>query len=243
MKRTILLVAGLVLVCLPLCAGDGAFVDLGEGDPHAVAAPDPGARLCIALGGINRQADEGAWGGMPIGLCRLHDDSVIADWSLFDALYGGGSQAADGFLAGVWTPGSGPIETWADEACAGAGGTVVEYVEHLRPSHVHRLCEFPDGTLVETWTLFGGPGFYPELSRVLQPPSISGQGSGGFQHCPWPQTCMAPCLEDPPIQVLCRYTDGHVAATSFACCCCGSGTNSYAPLPGIRPRPKPFGQE
>jgi hypothetical protein len=52
-----------------------------------------------------------------------------------------------------------------------------------------------------------------------------------FQRCPWPRTCMAPCLMDAPAQVLCRTPDGKMQRTSFACCCCGSGINSYKPLP------------
>jgi hypothetical protein len=52
-----------------------------------------------------------------------------------------------------------------------------------------------------------------------------------FWRCPWPRTCMAPCILDAPAQVLCKYPDGKVRQTSFACCCCGSGLNSYKPLP------------
>jgi putative hemolysin len=240
MKRAILVTAGFALAVIPLCASAGLIGDLAEGGPPAATAPDPAARLCIALGGISKQADEGGWGGAPLGLCRLHDDAVIADWTLFDALFGGGSQAADSFLDGQWTPGSGAIETWADEACVAAGGEIVEYVEHLRPSCALRMCSFPDGTLVETWTMFSGPSHYPQLGRTLQPPAISGQGMV-FDHCPWPRTCMAPCIPDAPAGVLCEHPDGHVEATSFACCCCGTGTNSYAPLPGKRSRLRPIG--
>lgn len=240
MRRATLVIAGFVLAALPLGSVAEPIADEADGDLSASTAPNPAARLCIALGGINKQADEGAWGGPPIGLCRLHDDAVIADWSLFDALFGSGSQAAGFFLGGHWSPGPGSIENWADEACAAAGGQVIEYVEHLRPSSAIRLCAFPDGTQVETWTMFSGPGHYPQLGRILQPTVISTHGTV-FEHCPWPRTCMAPCIEDAPATVLCEFPDGHVEATSYACCCCGSGTNSYAPLPGSRQHPKPLG--
>jgi hypothetical protein len=52
-----------------------------------------------------------------------------------------------------------------------------------------------------------------------------------FQRCPWPRTCMAPCLLDAPAQVLCKLPSGKVQRTSFACCCGGSGLNSFKPLP------------
>ena len=81
------------------------------------------------------------------------------------------------------------------------------------------------------------------LGRTLQPPVDVTQGSG-FQHCPWPRTCMAPCVLDAPATVLCQYPDGDVEPTSFACCCCGTGTNSFRLLPspaGERRNLKPLG--
>jgi putative hemolysin len=229
MKRAFLVVAAVALAVVPLCAGDRSFVVPAENDPPVLSMPNPAARHCLGIGGISKLADEGIWGGPPIGLCRLHDDSVIVDWTLFNATHGIENQAAEAFLAGEWEPMPGPIETWAEQACADAGGQVVAYVEHLRPSCVVHLCRFPDASAVETWTLFAGPGFYPELGSRVRPADLS---DALFRHCPWPRTCMAPCLQDPPLQVLCKFPNGDVEPTSYACCCCGSGTNAYAPLSG-----------
>jgi hypothetical protein len=114
------------------------------------------------------------------------------------------------------------VESWADEACETAGGEPVEYTEHLRPGSVIELCEFPDGSVVESWTMFGGPSFYQKLARSLDTIDLA-----AFRHCPWPRTCMAPCQMDPPPEVLCKTPGGELQVTSFACCCCGSGVNSY----------------
>jgi hypothetical protein len=53
-------------------------------------------------------------------------------------------------------------------------------------------------------------------------------GGKGFRACPWPP-CMAPCNLGAEPTVLCK-TDNGIMATSWACCCCGSGGNSYKPL-------------
>jgi putative hemolysin len=228
MRRASLAVASVMLAVVPLCAAEGPVADLGEGNVSASGIPNPASELCISLDGISRAADLGTWGGSSLGLCRLSDDSIIAEWALFHAVNGDGNQAAEAFVTGQWEPLAGPIETWADQACADAGGQVVEYVEHLRPSSAVRLCEFFDGSSVEVWTMFSGPDFYPELGRVLAPADLV---ETRFWHCPWPRTCMAPCQMDPPPEVLCKYLNGEVSVTSFACCCCGSGVNSYIPLP------------
>jgi putative hemolysin len=234
MKRGFLVVAGL---SWGVVAGMLAGAEGGAGPP---SLPNPAAQRCIELGGIARAADAGLPGGGQIGLCRLHDDAVIADWTLFHALHGSESQAVETFLTAHWVPMGGPIETWADRSCDAAGGRIAEYAEHLRPSSIVRVCEFPDGSRIEAWTAFAGPRFYPLLARVLESAGLSGPNelSQNFRPCPWPHTCMAPCLEDAPPQVLCRFADGRVEPASFACCCCGSGVNAYVPLPAqpiIRP--------
>jgi putative hemolysin len=218
-----LAVAVAVLATVPVCAAEDLAAEFKRGQNDSVpVVPNPASELCISLDGISRAVDLGLWGGAQTGLCRLPDDGVINEWTLFHVVNGDLNQAAAAFLAGQWEPMDGPIETWAEQACTAAAGQVVEYVEHLRPDSVVRLCEFPDGSSVEVWTLFSGPGFYPELASLLD---------SAFWHCPWPQTCMAPCQMDPPPEVLCRYLNGEVGVTSFACCCCGSGVNSYIPLP------------
>jgi putative hemolysin len=196
---------------------------------HDFGIPNPAAEFCVELGGIWRAADFGGFGGAQIGLCRLQDDGVIDEWTLFRAAHGTRSQAVLAFLAGDWSPLPGPIESWAEQACEAAGGSIVEYFEHLRPSSVVALCEFPDRSVIESWTVYSGPDFYPELAKVLAPAGLS---DDDFIHCPWPRTCMAPCQTDPPPQVVCRHTDGMLDITSFACCCCGTGVNSYFPLQG-----------
>jgi hypothetical protein len=75
----------------------------------------------------------------------------------------------------------------------------------------------------KTWAVFSGPGALPVVVKVAD-------AHRKFTHCPWPRTCMAPCQFGAPPQVLCRFLNGQVRATTFACCCCGSGVNSYAPL-------------
>ena len=196
---------------------------MGTGDsPSLPGSPNPASQLCIDLGGVSRAADRDSWGGSQIGLCRLQDDSVIDEWTLFRAVHGSGSEAVIAFLVGTWTPMPGPIETWADQACEAAGGELLEVSEHLRPGSVIKLCEFPDASIVASWTMFGGPSFYRKLARSLDRVDLA-----AFRHCPWPRTCMAPCQMDPPSEVLCRTPEGEVDVTSFACCCCGSGVNSY----------------
>lgn len=58
------------------------------------------------------------------------------------------------------------------------------------------------------------------------------EGRGGFSACPFPRTCMAPCILDRPPTVLCKLAGGPVVRTTYACCCCGSagGRNSVKPL-------------
>lgn len=75
-----------------------------------------------------------------------------------------------------------------------------------------------------TWAVFSGPGGIPVAVKVAD-------AGRKFVHCPWPRTCMAPCEFGATPQVLCRFLNGEVKATTFACCCCGSGVNSVAPLP------------
>jgi hypothetical protein len=77
---------------------------------------------------------------------------------------------------------------------------------------------------VEIASAYGGSGVSAKPVSMSPVPS-------SFQRCPWPRTCMAPCLMDAPVQVLCRTPGGKMQRTSFACCCCGSGLNSYKPLP------------
>jgi len=261
MRRSLVALVVSVLLAVSPALGNPSPTDLtalDEGSDHTPQIPDPATRVCIALGGIARSVDLDIWGGAPIGLCRLHDDALVADWTLFGGAFGAGNQAVEAFLAGQWTPTSEPIETWADQACVDAGGQIVEYVEHLRPDSIVRLCEFPDLSFIEAWTLFAGPDLYPELGRVLHWPGIPGGGIGAsplsvsagsfravgpaagrpgfsgapFQPCPGPRTCMAPCLQDAEPQVLCRGRDGRIEATTYACCCCGSSAGkAYAPLP------------
>lgn len=196
-------------------------------DSATPAAVNPAARQCTALGGISRSADLNYWGGAQLGLCRLPDDGIISDWTLLRTVQGIESKAVRAFAASRWTVSPGPIETWADQACAEAGGTVRDYAEHLRPSSIVRMCEFEDGSLVEAWTLFGGPSMYPELARAL---GVAAPAQLAFTPCPWPRTCMAPCIPGVPPQGLCLFPSGKVGATSFACCCCGAGTNLFAPF-------------
>jgi putative hemolysin len=212
----------LVAVC-PVLAGNG------DDGPGRFGAPNPAATHCLELDGISSIANREHWGGPLLGLCRLRDDGVVVDWTLFHAARGTVSQAVEAFASSRWVPSAGPIEGWADEACADAGGLAVDYVEHLRPGGAVRLCEFPDGSAMEVWTLFGGPGFYPKLARAC---GLDVPAGALFRPCPWPRTCMAPCLPGRPPQGLCLFTNGHVEATTFACCCCGSGINSFAPLTG-----------
>lgn len=170
MKRALLRRGGMLLVAVPFLTILVVFASPLDGDdngPARAGLPNPAARHCVELGGISRSADAGVWGGAQLGLCRLRDDGVIASWTLFRAAQGERGKAVKTFLQSRWTPMSGPIETWAEQACTEAGGQVGEYVEHLRPSSVVRLCEFPDRSLIEVWTMFSGPNHYPELARTL----------------------------------------------------------------------------
>jgi putative hemolysin len=208
-----------------------SIVSASDATPPTFGIPNPASQFCTELGGISRAADFEAHGGAQIGLCRMPDDGLIDEWTLFRAARGTRSQAVLAFLDGRWRPGEGPIESWAEQTCEAIGGQIVEYAEHLRPDSIIRLCEFPDRSAIEIWTGFSGPVFYPELAKALAPAGLSG---ADFFRCPWPRTCMAPCLMDHPPQVVCRRTDGMLDITTFACCCCGSGVNSYFPLQGGR---------
>jgi putative hemolysin len=222
MKRVLFCFVGIFLLAAPVASAVKEAAEFGM--------PNPASQFCGELGGIWRAADLGGFGGAQIGLCRLPDDGIIDEWTLFRAARGTGSQAVLAFFAGQWREMPGPIEGWAEQGCETAGGWIVEYFEHLRPDSLVRLCEFPDRSTIESWTGFSGPDMYPELAKALAPAALS---DADFFHCPWPRTCMAPCQIDPPPQVVCReHTDGMLSMTSFACCCCGSGLNSYFPLQG-----------
>ena len=223
-----LVVLGALSVFAPPISSE---VELGESRDEpgfAPTVPNPASAYCEKLGGITRAVDADHWGGASLGLCRLNDDGLIADWTLFRAAFGDVNEAVNAFLAGRWTPMSDPIENWAALHCVAAGGQVAEYREHLRPDSVVRLCEFSDASRIEVWTLFAGPSFYPELARALAPVASTGLV---FRPCPWPRTCMAPCVPDDPPTVFCLTSDDDVETTTFACCCCGTGVNSYAPMP------------
>jgi putative hemolysin len=225
---TILVVAGALCFAPPI-SSEVALGESDEAERLGPAIPDPASQRCERMGGISRAVDAVRWGGAQVGLCRLHDDSLVAAWTLFRAAFGDMNQAVSAFLEGRWIPMPGPVETWGTQACEAAGGQVAEYVVHLRPDSVVHLCEFPDLSSIETWTLFSGPEFYPELARALVPSSSSGLV---FRPCPWPRTCMAPCIQNVPPDVFCLLPDDSVEMTSFPCCCCGSGINSFAPIPG-----------
>jgi putative hemolysin len=223
MKYAFLLALPLLAVVSPTVSDAGA----DGSESTSFGLPNPAAQHCIGVGGIVRAVDRDGWGGPQLGLCRLKDDGVIDEWTLFRASHGQSSQAVDAFALGHWVPMPEPIESWAALACASAGGVVVDTVKHLRPSSAIQLCEFLDGSSIELWTMFGGPGLYPGLARRL---GVESPGDSQFWPCPWPRTCMAPCIDDAPPQGLCRLTSGEVLPTTFACCCCGSGVNSFAPL-------------
>ena len=223
-----LVVVGALSVFTPAIASEVELRKAEEVEQPALTMPDPASQLCRRLGGISRAVDAAHWGGAQAGLCRLNDDSLVAEWTLFRASFGDMNQAVTAFLEGQWVPLAGPIETWGRQACESAGGQVVEYTEHLRPDSVVRLCEFSDASSIETWTMFSGPDFYPGLGRTLSPSNAAGLV---YRPCPWPRTCMAPCIPDDPPGVFCLKPDDSVETTTFACCCCGSGINSYAPLP------------
>ena len=225
---TILVVAGALSVFAPPISSEVDFGKTDDAERLVPAMPNPAAQRCKKLGGISRAVDAMHWGGAQAGLCRLHDDSLITEWTLFRAAFGDMNEAVSAFLEGQWVPMAGPIESWGQQACVAAGGQVADYTEHLRPDSVVHLCEFPDASSIETWTLFSGPEFYPGLARALAPSSSAGLV---YRPCPWPRTCMAPCVPDNPPGVFCLKPDDSVETTTFACCCCGSGVNSYAPLP------------
>lgn len=52
----------------------------------------------------------------------------------------------------------------------------------------------------------------------------------GFRKCPQPP-CLAPCSPSDPADVVCKSHGQGTFQTTFACCCCGSGRNSFKPIP------------
>jgi hypothetical protein len=80
---------------------------------------------------------------------------------------------------------------------------------------------------LSTAALVAGPDT-AVLSEQTAQAEIDKAGKSPWIACPWPP-CMMPCLYPPEPEVLCKVGN-QVVVTSFACCCCGSGTAKYKPL-------------
>ena len=111
-------------------------------------------------------------GGVPSGggaaICEFNDGALIEEWTLYRAKRGSGLPLAiTAFMKGAWHGESGPKPTWADQNCVRLGGRKLNATYYLRPSESVDLCQFPDNSTIEAWTLFAGASQYSESGRIL----------------------------------------------------------------------------
>lgn len=140
-----------------------------------VGVPDPASVFCNEHGGM--LVSMRTLGG-EYALCRLHDDSLIEEWTLFEAneLHGI-NKAKQFFLAAPWRNFQGLVEMTADENCKSLGGDVRVDRETWRPTTRHRVCKFDDRSTIEVWTLFWGAPHYRELADLLRGLTMDHNGS------------------------------------------------------------------
>lgn len=133
---------------------------------NADAMPDPSTTYCVSLGGRNvivldANEDES-------GLCRLNDDSVIEQWTLYSRT----NMATQAFLNAK--PDFSNIthesqsEAWETTSCISKGGNIVLYPEPYRRTLKWAMCQFKDNSTIEARTLAYGPDYYPVLKKALQ---------------------------------------------------------------------------
>jgi putative hemolysin len=143
----------LLLLALPAVAGTSSGA--GCGNPASVYCNQVGGQSFVVL-----DADGGQR-----GLCRLTDDSVIEEWTLFR----GETKAVAAFLG--HKPNFGQttdIEAWEKASCESAGGKIQLLPEAYRPTLKWAMCQFSDRSGIEARTLTYGPEYYPSLKKTLE---------------------------------------------------------------------------
>lgn len=130
--------------------------------------PNPADVLCEKVGGrleiLSSDAGES-------GYCVFGERATIGSWTLFRELKSGRTQAVEAFFRGPVPGGAHPhgigLPNPASVNCLKAGGKLTIAKS---PEGEIGICEFPDRSEIEEWTLFRGPDS-PEnvaLARVLR---------------------------------------------------------------------------
>jgi putative hemolysin len=137
------------------------------GDDVVTESPNPASIYCRDRHGRTLLLDQGSWGGAQLGVCEL-GEGALEEWTLYnDGPLHRPQQAILAYRRASWHTEPGPIENWARRYCAKVGGTIESFRRHLRPDSEVLMCRFPDGSLIEEWTLFSGRGYSCELARQL----------------------------------------------------------------------------
>jgi putative hemolysin len=136
-----------------------------------VAIPNPASVLCAELGGTLEsfvREDGGA-----ISLCAFNDElylnGLIEEWTLFRHKQEGAapSQAVKAYFDHVpYKAPGGLVGHPALQYCLQVGG--IRTIIVASTGDQSGVCEFPDGSQIEEWTLFRGPEIHQSLTKVLQ---------------------------------------------------------------------------
>jgi putative hemolysin len=137
------------------------------GSTSSVGPANPAAVLCLELKGELESFTDAV--GNQYGICAF-DNARISDWTLFLARNGHNQQAVNAFLAHPAlinsSNGNGSIgmPNPSSQYCLQVGG---ENVSAFSSEGEWGMCEFPDGSAIDGWTLFRGPTVHNRLANVL----------------------------------------------------------------------------
>jgi putative hemolysin len=165
--------ASLTLLSLAILANTAI-----AGSTSSVGPANPAAVFCVEVGGNLAGVNDTE--GNQYSLCDI-DDGKIGDWTLFLSLWReSGSweqqQAVAAFLLhpplsgdNGGTDPNGPIgaigmpnPSW--QYCSQLGGT---NTPAFADGEEINMCQFPDGSSIEAWTLLAGPEVHTRLAQVL----------------------------------------------------------------------------
>lgn len=128
---------------------------MGEDGLDGVGIANPAATYCIEHGGKLENYSSSKGDG---GFCRF-DSALIEEWTLYNAKHSDGGALKDAVRAYL-NPGNTDINIGNGGAnpaslyCASMGGNTVIYTSQRGESG---MCEFPDRSTIEEWTLYTGP--------------------------------------------------------------------------------------
>lgn len=156
MKKTLFL----VIMSLAMHANAGGGSSVGPENP---ASAD-----CETLGGrwsILEDEEKNQW-----GFCTF-DQALIEEWTLFRHRNGEKTMAVIAFLAQPHAiRASEKVANPATELCHRMGGVTRNWTGSVGypTNEAVDLCQFPDRSVIGTWTLFYGPKQNPFLARILE---------------------------------------------------------------------------